>query len=94
MAQINNSVPKNLGNFSGGLTKKREKMKTTRKSNIKTFKRFVTESNDKWYSLDLTTDMTNEQVALSIAELTPYAIKILRENDAVIKLEPVFADDE
>jgi len=69
-------------------------MKTTRKSNIKTFKRFVTESNDKWYSLDLTTDMTNEQVALSIAELTPYAIKILRESDAVIKLEPVFSDDE
>jgi hypothetical protein len=40
-------------------------MKTTQKSTIKTFKRFVTESNDKWYSLDLTTDMTNEQVALS-----------------------------
>jgi hypothetical protein len=38
--------------------------------------------------------MTNEQVTLSIAELTPYAIKILRESDAVIKLEPVFADDE
>jgi hypothetical protein len=94
MAQINNSVPKNLENFSGGLTKKREKMKTTQKSNIKTFKRFVTESNDKWYSLDLTTDMTKEQVAISIAELTPYAIKILRESDAVIKLEPVFSDDE
>ena len=69
-------------------------MKTTQKSTIKTFKRFVTESNDKWFSLDLTSDMTKEQVALSIAELTPYAIKILRESDAVIKLEPVFADDE
>ena len=73
---------------------KEKKMRIKRTSSIKTFKRFVTESNDKWYSLDLTTDMTKEQVAISIAELTPYAIKILRESDAVIKLEPVFSDDE
>lgn len=64
--------------------------------NIKTFKRFIKEANDKWYSLDLTTDMTNEEVAFAIAELTPYAVKILKTNDAYITLEPKFdrQDDE
>lgn len=32
--------------------------------------------------------MTNEEVAFAIAELTPYAVKILKTNDVYITLEP------
>ncbi len=60
-------------------------MKTT----IKTFKRYLKEERNKWYSLDLTSDMTKDDVIVRMNELLPYTFKLLRQGDVVIKVEPV-----
>jgi hypothetical protein len=60
-------------------------MKTT----IKTFKRYLKEERNKWYSLDLTSDMTKDDVIVRMNELLPYTFKLLKQGDVVIKLEPV-----
>jgi hypothetical protein len=60
-------------------------MKTT----IKTFKRYLKEERNKWYSLDLTSDMTKDDVILRMNELLPYTFKLLKQGDVVIKVEPV-----
>jgi hypothetical protein len=60
-------------------------MKTT----IKTFKRYLKEERNKWYSLDLTSDMTKDDVIVRMNELLPYTFKLLKQGDVVIKVEPV-----
>jgi hypothetical protein len=60
-------------------------MKTT----IKTFKQYLKEERNKWYSLDLTSDMTKDDVIVRMNELLPYTFKLLKQGDVVIKLEPV-----
>ncbi len=60
-------------------------MKTT----IKTFIRYLKEERNQWYSLDLTSDMTKDDVIVRMNELLPYTFKMLKDGDVVIKLEPV-----
>ena len=59
------------------------------KSSIKTFKRYLKEERNKWYSLDLTSDMTKDDVIIRMNELLPYTFKLLKQGDVVIKVEPV-----
>ena len=59
------------------------------KSTIKTFKRYLKEERNKWYSLDLTSDMTKDDVIVRMNELLPYTFKLLKQGDVVIKVEPV-----
>lgn len=59
------------------------------KSSIKTFKRYLKEERNKWYSLDLTSDMTKDDVIVRMNELLPYTFKLLKQGDVVIKVEPV-----
>ena len=59
------------------------------KTSIKTFKRYLKEERNKWYSLDLTSDMTKDDVIVRMNELLPYTFKLLRQGDVVIKVEPV-----
>ena len=59
------------------------------KTSIKTFKRYLKEERNKWYSLDLTSDMTKDDVIVRMNELLPYTFKMLKVGDVVIKLEPV-----
>ena len=59
------------------------------KTSIKTFKRYLKEERNKWYSLDLTSDMTKDDVILRMNELLPYTFKLLKQGDVVIKVEPV-----
>ena len=59
------------------------------KTSIKTFKRYLKEERNKWYSLDLTSDMTKDDVIVRMNELLPYTFKLLKQGDVVIKVEPV-----
>lgn len=59
------------------------------KSTIKTFKRYLKEERNKWYSLDLTSNMTKDDVIVRMNELLPYTFKLLKQGDVVIKVEPV-----
>ena len=59
------------------------------KTSIKTFKLYLKEERNKWYSLDLTSDMTKDDVIVRMNELLPYTFKLLKQGDVVIKVEPV-----
>ena len=65
-----------------------------KKTTIKTFKRFIKEEKEKWYSLDLTTDMTKEEVIYYMNELVPLTLKMLKNSDVVISVEPVLDSEE
>ena len=65
-----------------------------KKTTIKTFKRFIKEEKEKWYSLDLYTDMSEEEVLYQMNELVPLTLKMLKNSDVVISVEPVLDSKE
>ena len=65
-----------------------------KKSTIKTFKRFVKEEKEKWYSLDLYSDMSKEDIIYYMNELVPLTLKMLKNSDVVISVEPVLDSKE
>jgi hypothetical protein len=65
-----------------------------KKTTIKTFKRFIKEENEKWYSLDLYSDMNKEDVIYYMNELIPLTLKMLKNTDVVISVEPVLDSEE
>jgi hypothetical protein len=65
-----------------------------KKSTIKTFKRFIKEEKEKWYSLDLYSDMSKEDVIYYMNELVPLTLKMLKNSDVVISVEPVLDSEE
>ncbi len=60
-----------------------------KKTKIKTFKRFIKEEKEQWYSLDLYSDMSKEDVIYYMNELIPLTLKMLKNTDVVISVEPV-----
>jgi len=65
-----------------------------KKTTIKTFKRFIKEENEKWYSLDLFSDMTREDVVFYMNQLLPLTLKMLKNSNVVISVEPVLDSKE
>ena len=65
-----------------------------KKSTIKTFKRFIKEEKEKWYSLDLYSDMSKEDVIYYMNELVPLTLKMFKNSDVVISVEPVLDSEE
>jgi hypothetical protein len=65
-----------------------------KKTTIKTFKRFIKEEKEKWYSLDLYSDMSKEDVIYYMNELVPLTLKMLKNSDVVISVEPVLDSEE
>ena len=65
-----------------------------KKTTIKTFKRFIKEDKEKWYSLDLYSDMSKEDVIYYMNELVPLTLKMLKNSDVVISVEPVLDSEE
>jgi len=65
-----------------------------KKTTIKTFKRFIKEEKEKWYSLELSSDMTKEEVTYYMNQLLPLTLKMLKNSDVVISVEPVLDDEE
>jgi predicted hydrolase (HD superfamily) len=65
-----------------------------KKTTIKTFKRFIKEDKEKWYSLDLYSDMSKEDVIYYMNELVPLTLKMLKNTDVVISVEPVLDSEE
>ena len=65
-----------------------------KKTTIKTFKRFIKEDREKWYSLDLYSDMSKEDVIYYMNELLPLTMKMLKNSDVKISVEPILDSDE
>jgi hypothetical protein len=66
-------------------------MKTTK---IKTFKRFMKEEKEKYYTVDLQPYMSKENVIYLFNELLPLSMKMLKNGPVLITVEPILDDEE
>lgn len=65
-----------------------------KKSSIKTFKRFMKEEKDKFYTCDLLPDMNKEDVVYLFNELLLLTLKMLKNGQVLITVEPVLDGEE
>jgi len=65
-----------------------------KKTTIKTFKRYLKEDKETYYTLDLFQDMTKEDVIYYMNELLPLTFKMLKNSDVMITVEPILDKDE
>ena len=65
-----------------------------KKSTIKTFKRFIKEEKEKYYTLDLYQDMTKDEVVYYSNQLLQLTLKMLKNTDVVVTVEPVIDSEE
>jgi hypothetical protein len=66
----------------------------TKKPQIKTFKRYLKEERETYYTLDLIPEMTREDLLYLFNELLPLTLKMLKEGKVLITVEPVFEGKE
>jgi len=63
-------------------------------SKIKTFKRYLKEDKEKYYTCDLFPDMEKEDVIYLFNELLPLTLKMIKNGQVLITVEPVLDGDE
>ena len=61
---------------------------------IKSFKKYLHEENEKYYTVDFSTDMTDEDVVYGLNLLVPLTIKMLKNSDVVVTVSPVVKGEE
>jgi hypothetical protein len=66
-------------------------MRTTK---IKTFKRFMKEEREKYYTVDLQPNMSKEDVIYILNELLPLTLKMLKNGQVLITVEPKLDGEE
>ena len=64
------------------------------KSTIKTFKRYLKENKEKYYICDLFPDMDKEGVIYQFNELIPLTLKMIKNGQVLITVEPVLEGEE
>ena len=69
-------------------------MKKTKSPQIKSFRRFMKEEKEKFYTFDLFPDMTKEDVVYLFNELLPLTLKMLKNGQVLITVEPVLDGEE
>lgn len=65
-----------------------------RKPQIKTFKRFIKEEQEKWYSLDLYSDMQKPEVVFLMNQLFPLMYKMLKNTNVTVSVVPMIDSEE
>ncbi|MBT8546963.1 hypothetical protein G6732_08880 [Polynucleobacter paneuropaeus] len=65
-----------------------------KKQSIKTFKRFMKEERETYYTLDLLPNMSKEDVLYLFNELYPLALKMLKDGKVLITCEPVIEGEQ
>ena len=61
---------------------------------IKKFKRYLKEEHEMYYTLDLLPSMTKEDIVYLFNELLPLTLKMLKEGQVLITVEPVLDGEE
>ena len=61
---------------------------------IKSFHRFMTEEKEKFYTCDLFPNMSKEDVIYLFNELLPLTLKMLKNGQVLITVEPVLEGEE
>jgi len=63
-------------------------------SKIKTFKRYLKEDKERYYTCDLFPNMEKEDVIYLFNELLPLTLKMLKNGQVLITVEPVLDGEE
>ena len=63
-------------------------------SKIKTFKRYLKEDKEKYYTLQLVPNMDKEDIVYLFNELLPLTYKMLKNGEVLITVEPVLEGEE
>jgi len=61
---------------------------------IKSFRRFMKEEKEKYYTCDLNPDMNKDDVIYLFNELIPLTLKMLKNGPVLITVEPVLDERE
>jgi hypothetical protein len=61
---------------------------------IKSFRRFMKEEKEKYYTCDLSPDMSKDDVVYLFNELIPLTLKMLKNGQVLITVEPVLDSEE
>jgi hypothetical protein len=61
---------------------------------IKTFKRYLKEDREKYYTLQLVPDMSKQDVVYLFNELLLLTLKMLKNGEVSITVEPILDSDE
>ena len=64
------------------------------KSSIKTFKRYLKEDKERYYTLQLVPNMNKEDVVYLFNELLPLTLKMLKNGEVLITVEPIIDSEE
>ena len=65
-----------------------------KKPQIKTFRRFMKEEKEMYYTLDLAQDLTKEEVTFLMNQLLSLIFKMRKNTDVRVVAEPVLESDE
>lgn len=65
-----------------------------KKTMIRTFKQYLKEEKEKYYTLDLYSDMSKEEVVYYMSQLLPLTLKMLKNSDVTITVEPILDSEE
>ena len=69
-------------------------MKKTKSPQIKSFRRFMKEEKEKFYTCDLFPNSSKEDVVYLFNELLPLTLKMLKNGQVLITVEPVLDGEE
>ncbi len=61
---------------------------------IKTFKRYLKEDREKYYTLKLVPDMSKQDVDYLFNELQLLTLKMLKNTEVLITVEPILDSEE
>lgn len=61
---------------------------------IKTFKRYLKEDREKYYTLQLVPDMSKQDVVYLFNELQLLTLKMLKNTEVLITVEPILDSEE
>ena len=63
-------------------------------NSLKTFRRFMKEDSETYYTLDFESGMTKADVNYLVLQTIPYVMKMLKNGDARFVIEPVLDEVE
>ena len=61
---------------------------------LKTFRRFMKEDSETYYTLDFESGMTKADVNYAVMQTVPLLMKMLKNGDARFVIEPVLDENE
>jgi hypothetical protein len=65
-----------------------------KKTTLKTFKRFIKEEQEKYYTIDFMKNTPKEEVIFYMNQLLPLMMKMIKNTDITVTVEPILDGEE